>query len=256
MLKKRQIVAAVLRNQAHRLIGGALRGGTRTSAWPEAERRRHCEKIWSVLSPHLGDVKGQVGLELGPGDNLMVCMRCIEHGAARMYAVEKYAGMPSTPPNVQLIRKPIEDTQLPEAIAFAYSNDVFEHVLDVPGALRAIHAALLPGGRFVNSIDLRGHNVFAIEGRPLDFLTCPDWLYRLMFSHVVTSNRLRVRDFERAARAAGFEVELSRPLATADATYLREVRPQMLARYRSLDEDELATLQLLLVLRKPAACSC
>lgn len=250
LLKKHRIVTAVLRNQAHRLIGGALLGGHRTSVWSEARRRRHGEQIWAALSPHLGDVKGKTGLEVGPGDNLEVCIQCIEHGAARMYAVEKLAPMPWTPPKVQLIRGEIEHTRLPEPIDFAYSNDVLEHVLDVSGAMRAIHAALKPGGHFVNSIDLRGHNVFGIEGRPLDFLTCPDWLYGLMFSHVVTSNRVRVHEFERAARSAGFEIEVSRALATADSAYLHEVCPRMLPRYRSLTEQELGTVQLLLVLRK------
>lgn len=254
LLKKRKIVAAVLRNQAHRLIGGALRGGHCTSAWPEAERRTHAEEIWATLSPYLGPVHGQTGLEVGPGDNLSVCVHCIERGATRMYAVEQYAGMRSTSSKLQLILGKIEDTRLAEPVDFAYSNDVFEHVLDVPGAMRAIYAALKPGGRFVNSIDLRGHNAFGTEGRPLDFLTCPDWLYDLMGSHIVTSNRLRAQDFERAARSVGFEIEVSRALAVADATYLREARLQMLPRYRSLGEKELETLQLLLVLRKPSSC--
>jgi SAM-dependent methyltransferase len=255
LLKKRKIVAAVLRNQAHRLIGGALRGGHCTSAWTEPERRRHGEKIWATLSPHLGPVKGQTGLEVGPGDNLSVCVHCIEHGATRMYAVEQYAGMGSVPPKLQLILGKIEDTRLPEPVDFAYSNDVFEHVLDVPGAMRAIYAALKPGGRFVSSIDLRGHNAFGTEGRPLDFLTCPDWLYDLMGSHIVTSNRLRAQDFEREARSAGFEVEVSRALACADMAYVREVLPQVLPRYRLLGEKELATLQFLLVLRKRSTAS-
>src|SRR3982075_2491960 len=42
---------------------------------------------------------------------------------------------------------------------------------------------------FVNAIDFSGHNMFELESAPLSFLVCPGWLYNLMHSHIVTSNR-------------------------------------------------------------------
>jgi SAM-dependent methyltransferase len=242
----------VLRNQVHRALGGALRGGHRTALWTPAQRRAHAAGIFSTLSPHLGSLHFRTGLEIGPGDNLEVCRLCLAAGCQRMYAVERFAGPAKDEERVIFVRSQIEETKLPEAVDFAYSNDVFEHVDDVPGAMKAIFDSLRPGGRFVNNIDLRGHNVFNDSRRPLDFLTCPDWLWSLMFSHIVTTNRVRVHEFVHAARSAGFTVLKSEALVTADTSYLRELRAHLLPRYRRLPDDDLGVLQLLLVLERPA----
>jgi SAM-dependent methyltransferase len=153
---------------------------------------------------------------------------------------------------VIVIRSQIEETEVPEEVDFAYSNDVFEHVLDAPATMRAVFRSLRPGGRFVNSIDLRGHNAFNNAQRPLDFLTCPDGLWRLMFSHIVTTNRVRAHDFVEMAKKAGFNVLKYEALATADEKYLKEIRPHLLPRYQELRDDDLRVLQLLLVLERPA----
>ena len=244
---------AVLRNFAHRLLRGPTRGGHRSADWDAAARRRHAERIYDTVAPHLETRDGRdvVGLEVGPGDTLGVCSLCLERGmASRMYAVERFAH-PASAPGVTVVTDEVERIRLPEPVDFALSNDVFEHVRDVPAAFRSVYAALRPGGRFVSSIDLRGHNAFKNPARPLDFLTCPDWLWRAMFSHVVTTNRVRRSGLASAARAAGFEVMEDRALAVTRPEYLRENRQHMLPRYRSLPDDDLSCLQLLLVLRRP-----
>ncbi len=246
---------AILRNQAHRFIGGALRGGHRTMSWSEDDRRRHAEEIFSTVAPHIGSTAGQIGVEIGPGDNLDVCRRFVETGAQRMYAIERFAEPVADDNRIVFAWTEIEKTKLPEPIDFAFSNDVFEHVDNVPEAMTAIFSALRPGGRFVNSIDLRGHNVFNVPDRPLDFLTCPDWLWSLMFSHILTTNRVRSSEFVKAAQAAGFRVLKMEPLASADEGYVQEVRPHLLRRYKELPDDDLGILQLLLVLERPAAAT-
>jgi SAM-dependent methyltransferase len=170
-----------------------------------------------------------------------------------MYAVEKYARPASAlGGRVVCVRSEIEETRLPGEVDFAYSNDVFEHVSDVSAAMRAVFQALRPGGRFVNSIDLRSHNAFNNPNGPLNFLTCPDWLWRLMFSHVVTTNRVRASEFARSAEKAGFSVLKAEALATANHSYLERVRPHFLPRFRSLPDTDLRILQFLLVLEKPS----
>lgn|SRR5262249_20059768 len=249
----RKMASAILRNQLHRISGGALRGGHRTTGWTDEQRLQHADGIFKTLYPYLGDLTGRVGLEIGPGDNLDVCRRCLDAGCRKMYAVERYARPVVGDGRVILVRSEIEESQqLPEPVDFAYSNDVFEHVGDVPAAMRAIFAALRPGGRFVNSIDLRGHNVFSNPKRPLDFLTCPDWLWGLMFSHIVTTNRVRAHEFVRTSESTGFRVVRAEALATADKAYLDNVRPHLLPRYRLLPDTDLQTLQMLLVLERPA----
>jgi hypothetical protein len=246
-----QGLSALVRNQAHRVLGGALRGGHRTSRWSDEDRRRHCHGILETLSPCLGDVTDRVGLEIGPGDNLGVCELLLQAGCRRMYALEKFAHPTFVPDGVQLIRLPIESLELPEPVDFAISNDVLEHVDDVPLTMQRMYAALRPGGVSASSIDLRGHNLFKNESRPLNHLTAPDWLYDLLTSHIETSNRVRCSELHAAARSAGFNVERSDALALADVSYLNAVRPHLLPRYRQLADDDLEVLQLLLVLRKP-----
>jgi SAM-dependent methyltransferase len=164
-----------------------------------------------------------------------------------MLAVERYSRPSIEESRVALLCTPIEAMNLHEVADFAYSNDVFEHVADVSSAMRAIYSALKPGGRFVSSIDLRGHNAFNNPKRPLDFLTCPDWLWSVMFSHIATTNRVRAHEFVSAAMAAGFAIRSSEALVVADRGYVDAVRPHLLSRYQDLPIGELDILQLLLV---------
>jgi len=244
---------ALARNQAHRITGGALRGGHRVAGWSQAERDSHCREIFATLGPWLGDVTGQAGLEIGPGDNLGVCRLLIEHGCRRMIALEKFCHPTEIPDRVELQRQRVEDLQLDAPIDFALSNDVLEHVDDVRLTMRQVFAALKPGGLFVSSIDLRGHNMFRNPSRPLDHLTAPDWLYRLLTSHIVTSNRVRCSELIDAATRACFTIECCEALAKANPAYLQSLRPHLRPEYRSLDDSDLEVLQVLLVLRKPAA---
>lgn len=244
-------LVALARNQAHRITGGALRGGHRIADWSQAERDEHCRAILVTLAPWLGDVTDQVGLEIGPGDNLGVCRLVMELACRRMIALEKFCHPTEVPDGVELLQQRIEELQLDAPIDFAISNDVLEHVDNVPIAMQRVFAALRPGGRFVSSVDLRGHNMFRNPARPLDHLTAPDWLYRLLTSHIVTSNRVRCSGLVAAATRAGFHVERCEALATADLSYLQSLRAHLQPDYRQLPDSDLAVLQVLLVLRKP-----
>lgn len=255
LLAPHRILVAILRNLAHAVLGGIRRGGHRTTVWSEQERRAHGESIHKTLAPYVGDVSGQVGLEIGPGDNLEVCQQFLGAGSERMIAVERYSKPSSNDGRLAVLRAPIESMALHEEVDFAYSNDAFEHVADVPASMKAIYAALRPGGRFVSSIDLRGHNVFHKPGRSLDFLTCPDWLWKMMFSHIATTNRVRAHEFIDAATAAGFTVKRAEALAVADQAYVERIRPHLLPRYQGLSSQELAILQFLLVVERPASMS-
>ena len=144
-----------------------------------------------------------------------------------------------------------EKRGLPEPVDFIYSNDVMEHVDDPATIFRCAFNALKPNGKFVNNIDLAGHNAFSNAAQPLDFLTCPDWLWSLMFSHVVTTNRVRYSEFLRCATAAGFEVAKEDVLVRAAPDYLRQVRPDFIERYRKLMDEDLGVIQSRLVAVRP-----
>jgi SAM-dependent methyltransferase len=238
------------------MLGGIRRGGHRTAAWSAEHLAAHGQSIFDNISACLEDWRNKIGLEVGPGDNLEVCRLFLATGADEMFAVERYADPKPTDRRIRVIRRSIELLDLDSAVDFAYSNDAFEHVSNVSAAMKSVHRALRGGGCFVCNVDLRGHNVFNKANRPLDFLTCPDWLWHLMFSHIATTNRVRVHQLLEAAADAGFRVIGTKCLAKADADYLRRLRPHLLPRYRRLPDSDLEVLQLLLTLVKPEGEEC
>src|SRR2546427_5620170 len=54
--------------------------------------------------------------------------------------------------------------------------------------------------------------------------------WRLMFSDVVTTNRVRFSEFVAAVKEAGMEVKGLKVVRRADPAYLAEVRPHLLPR--------------------------
>jgi SAM-dependent methyltransferase len=151
------------------------------------------------------------------------------------------------PARLVLHQARFEELTLDEPLDFICSNDVMEHVADPAAVFRSALRVLRPGGLFVNNIDLCGHNVFAKTDRPLDFLTCGDHLWDLMFSHVMTTNRVRFSEFVRAAEDAGFKTAHVEVVLQADPAYLASVKPHLLPRYRDLPDDDLSVLQFVLV---------
>jgi SAM-dependent methyltransferase len=143
-----------------------------------------------------------------------------------------------------------EETCAAEELDFVYSNDVMEHVADPAAVFRAAYRVLKPGGLFINNIDLAGHNAFSNKARPLDFLTCSDWLWELMFSHIATTNRVRFSELVAAASSAGFRVNEIDTLVRAEPGYLGSLRSDMLPRYRALSDEDLSVVQCMMVVQK------
>ncbi len=290
-----RIAVAIARNQSkrlgitklvHRLRGGRDRGGEDWSNRRLDAHAGHVLEIFEGMREAIGDVRGKVGLELGPGDDIAVAYCFLKAGARRMYTVERFESVVLDDKAVRLLetldellpeltavtatdvvareggRIRLDEAKLvhrvglfeacrpPEPVDFAYSNDVMEHVESPARIFEAAAAALVDGGVFVNNVDLAGHNVFSSTARPLDFLTCPDWLYDLMFSHIVTSNRVRYGDLVRDLRRAGFSIGETKNILEADPAYLEAVRPHMVDRYRHLPAEDLKVVQVRIVATK------
>jgi hypothetical protein len=109
---------------------------------------------------------------------------------------------------------------------------------------------LKPGGDFLHAVDFTGHGCFHNPQRPLDFLTCPDWLWTLLFSAKETTNRVRLSDLLRLAQDTGFDVVNNQVVRRAKPEYLASVRPHLLPRYRSLRDEDLGVMHCELHLRR------
>jgi len=246
-----------------RAIGRRDSGGIRWNDRPIDQNLQHILAGADIVTRHV-DVGGKVGIEIGPGDNLGTAYRLLAVGAAKMYAVEKFASVAdewnrklfahlgdADTSHLQHVRALFEDLNPADPVDFIYSLDVLEHVDPVP-VFRHAFRLLKPGGDFVHAVDFTGHNCFHDPKRPLDFLTCPDWMWKVLFSAMETTNRIRWSQLLRLASHSGFEIVRAHVVRRADAAYLASIRPHLLPRYQQLSDDDLSVMQCELHLRKAA----
>ena len=261
-----------------RSLGRTDCGGVRWADQSIHDNVAHVRLIADSIATQL-DVAGKVGVEIGPGDNLGAAYCLLKRGAREIYAVEKFGSIaaderckalfrqidrtfPGTPFTADVIqgdafsgplhhaRSLFEEFQPASPADFVYSYDVLEHV-EPPPVFRHAFEILNRGGDFVSVIDLTGHGVFYSLKRPLDFLTCPDWLWRWLFSAMETTNRVRWSQLLTLARATGFEIMRAEAIRRADPAYLTAIRPHLLPRYQALADEDLSVMQCVLHLRKP-----
>ncbi|HEY2859789.1 MAG TPA: methyltransferase domain-containing protein [Terracidiphilus sp.] len=220
--------------------------------------------MYRTIAPHVGDVRGKLGLEIGPGDNLGLAECFLAAGARRVVCAEEFATVRrseelsriihetlggSLAPPPELFLKLFESLVETERFDFIYSVDVFEHVDDPAVAAQCIAKLLNPGGVSVQNVDFRGHNAYAKT--KLDFLTCPDWLWGCLHSSLQTTNRVRfgqlVKDFE----DAGLNLESLTPLEEAGDAYVEALRPYLNPRFAGLPTADLRVLQAIITCRRP-----
>lgn len=162
-----------------------------------------------------------------------------------------------------------------ESFDLIFSVAVCEHLYDVPTAFSAMDALLAPGGWLLHQVDLRDHGMFTLGGKsPLEFLTVPDRLYRLMVRHKGGPNRFMAADYRqvlsdlrhdtqvRISRVAGASADLRPyPVALVEGTHfgpveratVESIRPRLLARYRDASVEDLLTAGLFIASRKKPA---
>lgn len=261
---------AILRNQLKRSgltsrVKSALnikdRGGraweTSTLNYLRAKILGQYRTISSRLPEELSETSG---VEIGPGESTALAT-CISMHGAHMDAVEKYCSVDDTRtqelmkhlrlsvvqsqvPNVIVQRILFEDYWPPHDIDFVYSVDVMEHVRSPQQVFCHCFAILKPGGKMIHSIDLAGHQIGDTE-----HLCCPDWLWSLAFSHMETTNRFRLSDFEHAVETAGFQNVTVKVTRSFDPT---SIRNRVIPCWRDLSDRDLGALQIVISAIKPA----
>jgi SAM-dependent methyltransferase len=148
---------------------------------------------------------------------------------------------------------------------------VLEHVYDLEAAFRAMDELLAPGGRMAHQVDLRDHGMFSGGGRhPLEFLTIPEPVYRLMTSHTGAPNRERAGRYRALLARLGHDATIlvtnvggapdgidpyveRLEVAPALRESIERVRPRLAPRFAALPVEELATTGILIRSVKPPA---
>ena len=151
------------------------------------------------------------------------------------------------------------------------SRAVLEHVNDLSGAFAAMDRMIAPGGVMTHKVDLRDHGLFTNGGHnPLTFLTVGDRLYRWMGEHSGLPNRRLVDSYRDEMVRRGYDARLlvthvighepdivPHPARVPGALLgpanqlIAEIRPRLLARYRALSDEDLATAGIFLTAGKP-----
>jgi SAM-dependent methyltransferase len=153
------------------------------------------------------------------------------------------AGVSSAGSNLQYHVGDIREFPIaPESLSLVASSAVFEHVDDVDGVLAWLFERTAPGGVHYHFIDLVDHrsyeahshyNVFSMLTEP----TAPPGV-----------NRLRASQHLEAFAKAGFEVlRVMRETAAVPP----DIRARLQPPWRDLAEEDIKTMKLTLVLRRP-----
>lgn len=230
---------------------------------------------------------GRRVLEYGPGDILGVALLFHAHGAEEVECVDRFplervsefnaavyrALIQGLPPALReraaaaFVRTGDPSSGLrPEAVRYRVTPDglagragafdlvvsraVLEHVNSLEATLADIAKTLAPGGVSVHNVDLRSHNLD--RDRPYDFLTWPEPLYRLMYSHKGFPNRWRPDVYRALLARSGLVVRSIEATGRLSPTDVERIRGRVAAPLRGASDDDLSWLGFWMVLEKPA----
>lgn len=232
-----------------------------------------------------GILRGARVLEYGPGDFLGVAVALVGKGASSVTCVDRFPlarstphntaayetlldaltvserrradccfnrpGRPASGVNPAMIRYVVQRSGLigeRDAFDVVLSRAVLEHVDHLEATMQDTAAGLRAGGRAIHLVDLSSHRLH--RANPLDFLTWPDWLWRLMYSHKGVPNRLRIDSYRKAAARAHLEILKLEASKVAPLEWVRAVRPHLAPRFREVSDEDLACLGFWLVCEK------
>ncbi len=85
------------------------------------------------------------------------------------------------------------------------------------------------GAIMLHQVDLKSHGLH--RSNPLDFLTWPSFLWRLMYSAKGVPNRLRLPDYRAAASSAGVRIDDVSVIERASAADVQAIRPYLASHF-------------------------
>ncbi len=162
---------------------------------------------------------------------------------ARFAASDFFGGIRPMKGKVDYINDDVVNSGLVEGEASVIASfAVFEHVADVPGVLKFLHTRTVPGGIGIHFIDLRDHRVYrkTADYDEFSFLTTeisPKNLNRLRCSQMIDA-------FEDAGFIVLDTVKRRKPLPPG-------TRNQLLEQFACMSDEDLETVALFLVTKRP-----
>ena len=275
-----------------RLTGETGRGLGEESSGQAASYFRTCfDDYFAKLGVSPADIRafltGKRILEYGPGDLPGVALLMVAHGAEAVVCVDRFPLMQLSEKNVAVIHDLLSSlgpeqrlraescflhaadlaagfhpdriryriapsglSGLHDEIDLALSRAVLEHVNDLPATFADMHAAMKHDAIAIHQVDLKSHGLH--QTNPLDFLTWPEYLWRLMYSHKGVPNRLRITTYRSIIAQAGFDVIAIEPTLLAETADVRTVRPALATPFRQLTDEDLRCLGFWLICSKRA----
>lgn len=229
-----------------------------------AERTFSYYKSWSGLYHFYGRVA-----EVGPGNVSAIAKMFLADGCAQVDQIERYAyEMDSADERIALYLEPAEHFFANHrGYDFIISCAVMEHLYDPLRALRAMSAALNPGGMMIHWIDCRDHNQFSDCFHDLSFLRIPPRLYWPL-TLASGLNRVRISAYLSTLKPFGFDCkvlvtalsgvpdliipakefgDLEPAVLEQSRRNLAAIRPRLAKPFRSMPDKELMISQFVLV---------
>jgi SAM-dependent methyltransferase len=231
-------------------------------------------------------LSGKVILEYGPGDLPGVAALLISLGADKVYCVDRFpmvslsrknalvmqdliahcsdeqrAKMMSclrdpkqlalgfSPAKIEYLVKPHGLSGMVNEVDLVISRAVLEHVDDLEATFADMVRAMRPGARAVHLVDLKSHGLH--RRNPLDFLECPAWLWKAMFSHKGVPNRWRLDRYREILSALGLTNSALEATQLAKEDEVLAVRPRLARMFRGVSDTDLAWLGFWLTFSKP-----
>lgn len=250
--------------------------------------KEYFEKLEVAPGEYASYLKGKKILEYGPGDVLGVALILYAHGAETVHCVDRFPLSRISEKSLRIYweilnaldaekkaralgafkepGKP-ESGFNPAAIAYTVTPDglsgkkrhydliisraVLEHVNDLEKTIQDISDALKTGGISIHQVDLKSHGLDRYK--PYDFLTWPDMLFKLMYSHKGFPNRWRVDKYRECIGKSGLLTRYLAPIGKLEMHEIALIQPKLASQFRKIPSDELAWLGFWMLLELPAA---
>lgn len=231
-------------------------------------------------------LKGKAVLEIGPGDNLAVAFLFLAHGARQVVCMDRFRLVQDRTKNARLARivlnslpehnreylqqavacagdkeirldsyrlqylcSALETIPLPDAsVDLVVSNAVLEHVCNIDKLFQELNRVMKPGSVMVHALDLGPHQLYMET--PLDFLTIPEWCWKLMTSCRGAPNRARKSQYEQMVVSNRFKIMTMQITDSFSRREIEGLRTRAPGLCRTLNPEDLSCRGILFAAKK------